>query len=516
MYEAFFGLQDRPFSAVPLAKRFFAAPAIEAARQGLVRCIERSEGAGLIIGPIGIGKSILCQVLAAQFRGRSSVALLTGGALTNRRALLQAVLYELGLPYRDMGEGELRLSLIDYLSPRDASTQITLNRLLLIVDEAHTLPFRILEELRLITNLVLEGRPLVTLILSGAPSLEERFAGPKLASFNQRIAARCYLDALDRKQTNEYVRFQIAQVKGNPDSIFSASALDAVFNATDGIPRLINQVCDHALLLAYAGGARNISDSSIEEAWSDLQQLPTPMSGARPQANAQKRSVVEFGHLDEDVSDEMPAALPFRSPNLSSAHLELDPIQQIEAVEKELFELGDDFQPAGSIRPEVELVFQSTSNPFDESFDEEEVVIDRYTAIETDALANRPRVTSSESLALSALLTPFEREPQPSVAVAAASWPGGTPDEHRNVESRAKTPLVKPSQTAAVDAPLKASGGPPAQRPWTETVPRDELVDEDLIVVEEPPEQIISVSKKLAPRVKRQEYRQLFAKLRRG
>src|SRR5262249_37324421 len=151
--------------------------------------------------------------------------LLTSGRLCTRRALLQAILFELGLPYRGMEEGDLRLSLVDYLSPHGESAQAATSGLLLVVDEAHTLPQRLLEELRLITNLMRSGRPCVRLLLSGGPQLEERFANPRLESFNQRVAARCYLEALDRQQTDEYVRHHFRQAQGDPDSVLTHDTL---------------------------------------------------------------------------------------------------------------------------------------------------------------------------------------------------------------------------------------------------------------------------------------------------
>ena len=109
MYEAFFGMTERPFTAVPHAGCYYPAAAIEGSRQTLSRCIERAEGAALLVGPAGTGKTLLCQILADQFRDKYEIALLDSGRLCTRRALLQAVLFELGLPYRGMEEGELRL-----------------------------------------------------------------------------------------------------------------------------------------------------------------------------------------------------------------------------------------------------------------------------------------------------------------------------------------------------------------------------------------------------------------------
>src|SRR4051794_37110345 len=142
MYESQFQLEKRPFVAAPLVENYVASPALEQARQTLVRCVERAEGPGLIVGSAGSGKSMLCQLLAHHFRQQHfEVALLASARLSTRRALLQNILFELGLPYRGLEEGELRLSLIDHLEPRGSGTA----GLLLLVDEAHSLPLRVLE-----------------------------------------------------------------------------------------------------------------------------------------------------------------------------------------------------------------------------------------------------------------------------------------------------------------------------------------------------------------------------------
>jgi type II secretory pathway predicted ATPase ExeA len=512
MYESFFALTARPFAATPLAKRYFAATAAEEARQTLTRCVERAEGVGLMIGPAGTGKSLLCQVLADQFRATLAVALLASGHLCTRRALLQAILFELGLPYRGLDEGDLRLSLIDQLSPRAAPSESRAPAgLLLIVDEAHTLPLRLMEELRLITNVVRNGQSRVRLVLAGGPQLEERFASPKLESFNQRIAARCYLEPLDRQQTIDFVRHQIQLVGGDPDQIFEADALHATYQATDGIPRLINQVCDHALLLAYAGGVSKLTAAGIEEAWSDLQQLPTPASAA-PGAPAQEKSgVIEFGSLDEALADEFPQAVPFRIQPAQPASA----ATALDRLEKKADEAAatDDFQPAGAIRPEVELVFP---NPFDEHFSEEEVVIDRYSALQVDALANRPLVRGSESYELAALLSAAEPGPvlfaaetptdslsiasarpaEPEVVSPSLSWPGGTPTADRIASPPARPAVIDPTPAASSDQLSHE--------------------DDDLIVIEEPSDHPVPTPNAKSAPVRRKDYRQLFAQLRRG
>src|SRR5262245_54274787 len=298
MYESHFLLSQRPFAPAPYADVYLPTGPLEQARQTLIRCIDRGEGPGVVVGPSGTGKSLLCQVLAQHFRGKLQVGHLAGARLGTRRALLQNILFELKLPYRDMDEGELRLSLVDHLEPKVAGPA----GLLLLVDEAHALPLRLLEESRLLTNLVRDGQTRVRLVLAGGMALEERLSSPKLASFHQRIAARCYLQPLGRDETIFYVQEQIRRCGASADSLFAAEAQAAIHTATDGIPRLINQVCDHVLLLAALGGQRQIDAAGIEEAWADLQQLPVPRHEAPVLAGANQApssSILEFGQLSE-------------------------------------------------------------------------------------------------------------------------------------------------------------------------------------------------------------------------
>ncbi|HEY2760183.1 MAG TPA: AAA family ATPase, partial [Pirellulales bacterium] len=470
------------------------------------------------------GKSLLCQVLVEQFRRSLQVALLASGQLCTRRALLQAILFELGLPFRGMEEGDLRLSLVDHLSPRSklsiaGSQGQTLpsadTALLLIVDEAHTLPLRLLEELRLITNLVRNGQPRVRLVLAGAPQLEERFASPKLESFNQRVAARCYLEVLDRQQTAEYIRHQIEQCGGQTDAIFTTDAFEAIAQATDGIPRLINQVCDHVLLLAYAGGERQITAAGIEEAWADLQQLPAPSNIAADSGSldVEDKGVVEFGSLDDELADDLPAAVPFRAPAenfVSSGAGESTPLENLQRISAQMAELGDtSFQPAGGFKTEVELASPATVNPFHDSFEHEEVVIDRYTSLTSDALANRPLVRAAESREFAAALAAADfGELKPTMAVAPTTWPGGVPTTPATPQPIKSAPVSTfGTQSPAAAAPRSV---PPASQVQADAS------DDDLIVIEEPGVVQTATIKQPLAQVRRQEYKQLFARLRRG
>ena len=296
MYEQFFGFRRRPFPAAPSLRHYVALQTMEDHRAKLTRCLARSEGVGLIVGPTGTGKTLLCRAVGADLRARCDVVMPAVGRIPSRKALFQAVLFELRRPFQGMDEGELRLALMDDLLSREREKP-----LVLIIDEADTLSLRILDELRLLLNLGHGEEPPLQLLLSGGTLLEEKLAAAKLQPLSQRIAARCYLDALSRAETFTYVREQIRLCNGDADALLSEEALAAVYHATGGVPRLINQICDHALLLAYADEVNCITPEMVQEAWSDLQQLPMPWEPFGGQKSAPSQ-VVEFGTLDDGLS----------------------------------------------------------------------------------------------------------------------------------------------------------------------------------------------------------------------
>jgi len=394
MYHAFYGFRDRPFAAAPQPGNYFPAAHCETTRQTLERCLDRAEGIGVLIGPAGMGKSLLLQVLSEQLREHYEIALLTGGRICTRRALLQAILFEIGLPCIGKDEGDLRLSLIDHLSqPQNAG-------LILLIDEAHTLPLRLLEELRLLTNLMRNGEPKVRLILCGSPVLEERFTNHKLEALQQRVTARCYLQAWERRETREYIRARIHGAGSVPEQVFTGDALDAIHRATDGIPRLINQLCDHALVLGCAAGKAPLDKRAVEEAWADLQQLPTPQNfvlGA-PRKSEANANVIEFGVLDDSTANHpLPHILPASGNHFPSA-LEID---LFDDEEDSTIESPRLFTEPGLNEQELELDYDRDATGFEPELESAPAVSfsPRVTAVEYDdelTLTSEDDFTSTE------------------------------------------------------------------------------------------------------------------------
>jgi hypothetical protein len=157
----------------------------------------------------------------------------------------------------------------------------------------------------MMTNLARGGETRVRIVLAGSMELEELFARPEFQAFNQRIAARCYVEPFDRAETLDYLRFQVAVAGGQVERVFDHGALDAVNRASEGIPRLINQLCDHALILAYQAEQRPLNAKAIDVAWADLQQLPSPWQHEHAtESPGAGSATIEFGALKDDEAEQ--------------------------------------------------------------------------------------------------------------------------------------------------------------------------------------------------------------------
>ena len=357
------------------------------------------------------------------------------------------------LPYRELDESELRLSLVDHLEPRAGGNE----GLLLLVDEAHTLPLRLLEEIRLLTNLVRDGQPRVRLVLAGGMALEERLANPKLDSFQQRIAARCYLQPMARDETIYYVQEQMRRAGSRADALSRSGPCTAIHTATDGIPRLINQLCDHALMLAALGGHGSSGPAASRKPGPTCSSFPprgtnrparAPPRRNRPNpASSSSASSTSPSQRIPSYAIQAAARVLTRPPRLSAPSARsraIPPPSSSNAIESGLSalseegaepgseftakftaEFGDeiaaeprpkdgeqgDFSPVDESDTEVELIFHSAHDPFGGGWEEEEVVIDRYAMLEEARLR---RVASDEGRQIGAALMPRRPRPSPS------------------------------------------------------------------------------------------------------
>jgi type II secretory pathway predicted ATPase ExeA len=270
MYEASFGLKRRPFAATPDATCFLSSGPIQAALDELVVCVEQGQGIAVVTAPAGTGKTLLCERLRCELDGRFETVFLRHASFMTRRALLQTVLCELNYSYHHPSEQELRLELF----PAILALQPNREALVLICDEAHQLTDSLLEELRILGDFAESGRPLVRLVLVGQLALEEKLAQPSLEAFNQRIRAHINLSTFDMAESLDYIDYRITWAGGRTDEIFTPEAINAIARASDGVPRCINQLADHTLLLAFVAEQRPAGEELVREALNDLRQLP--------------------------------------------------------------------------------------------------------------------------------------------------------------------------------------------------------------------------------------------------
>jgi type II secretory pathway predicted ATPase ExeA len=464
--------------ASPRTQFYFAATEIDAALRGTERCIRRAEGVALIVGAPGTGKSLLLLKLAEQVRDDFDVALLTGASICTRRALWQSILAAIGEPYRGIDEADLRIAVVE----RIRGLAATGSGLAILVDEAHTLPTRLIEELRLLTNIP-TPMPAVHIVLAGTARLDEMLGAPRMASLAQRIAVRGYLDALDHAETLAYLRAQVAAAGLDWDKLFDAGCDDAVYKVTEGVPRLINQVCDQALVLV-AESNRRVTPADIAASWREIQRLPTPSSLEPMGATAYSADEVEESFADAFDGEGL-GVIEFGADGPSA--IERHPVGATPEVSAAELWSG----------PDVELVFDPTADPFEELFADEERVVERFVMSGPDTFRGRRNVSSREGQSLARILATVSRDDGPRRADRASETSGG--------DSSATPAACHEDAGSSVGVALAS-----------ETISDSAEDDADMVVIEEDLDEVLDEASSPVVSVRPSDYRSLFTRLRRG
>lgn len=239
--------------------------------------LENDGGFVLLTGEVGAGKTTVCRCLLEQVPADTNIAFIINPKLTPLE-LLASICDELKIDYhRGAGGKELVDAINDYLLTAHARGRHTV----LIIDEAQNLGFEVLEQIRMLTNLETNERKLLQIIMLGQPELQEKLADPQLKQLAQRISARHHLGPLNRAETTAYVRHRLA-VAGVSPEVFSDGSLKKIFSLSAGIPRLINIICDRALLAAYTKGIRRVDSRLLTEAAGEVLGLRKKGRGGRP------------------------------------------------------------------------------------------------------------------------------------------------------------------------------------------------------------------------------------------
>ena len=274
MYESFFGLREKPFAMTPDPRYFYPSAKHTDALNHMVYAIEERRGFVVITGEIGSGKTTLSRVLFQKLDPATKTAVIRNTHLS-AKDLVAETLDELELPFDSRAT---KRALISRLNEFLVDQMRTDTNVVLLIDEAQNLKPSVLEEVRMLSNLETETEKLIQIILMGQPELRTKLWLKELTQLRQRVTLHYHLTPLNESETATYIahRLHVAGTNGAP--IFSSDALAKVFRYTQGVPRLINGMCDRALLTGYVNETNSIGPAIIDEVVRELPALtPEPV-----------------------------------------------------------------------------------------------------------------------------------------------------------------------------------------------------------------------------------------------
>ena len=260
MYKKFFNLQANPFNPNPDPRFLYLTPAMQEALAGLAYGIKQRKGFLLLTGEVGTGKTTLLNRLLEWLQEeRVATAFIFNSRLTEGE-FFDFLMADFGIPCESREKSHVLMKLNEWLLERyrERGTAV------LIVDEAQNLSAQVLEEIRLLTNMETTSEKLLQIVLSGQPELEEKIRDVHLRQLRQRITIRCKTFPLSREEMQAYIaeRLRIAGCNGTP--VFSLEAVEAVYRHSQGIPRIANLLCEHALINAFVDQVRPVPAAIVE------------------------------------------------------------------------------------------------------------------------------------------------------------------------------------------------------------------------------------------------------------
>lgn len=278
MYTEFYGLQEIPFGLTPNPRYIFKTESYLEVISNLKYCISHYKGLVVVTGEVGTGKTTTLRSMMQQLGHEISSVYILNPFLTVPEFL-------------EMLGGGLRLGLspaatkLEFLNALARSLAVRHSkglRTVLIIDEAHGLSTMVLEEVRLLANLETNTEKLLQVILCGQPELREKLNQPNLRQLKQRISLRCSIKPLNFLEVGKYMRFRLKTAGADRVDFFDTDAVNLIAHASLGIPRVINNICDNALLQGYAEGRKLITRGIIEDVLETLEIAPNEATGDEP------------------------------------------------------------------------------------------------------------------------------------------------------------------------------------------------------------------------------------------
>jgi type II secretory pathway predicted ATPase ExeA len=312
MYKSYFGLKENPFNVNPDPRYLYLTKQIEEALTGLMYGIQTRKGFITLTGEVGTGKTTLVNRLLDWLRQRRTRTAFLFNSRMNTSHLFDFILAEFEIVCESRTKSQQLMKLNQWLLERYRAGETAV----LIVDEAQNLSYPVLEEIRMLTNLETSTEKLLQIVLSGQPELEEKLKLPQLRQLKQRITLRCKTAPLTKEQTHAYIAERL-RIAGSGEQIFSPEAMDTVHMYSLGIPRVVNLLCEHALINTYVEQERLVSPKIVEDIAREFQLdeiEPIPPPGSSRIDNDVYNSETFVQNLGEALS-----RFRVSSPTVSSA-----------------------------------------------------------------------------------------------------------------------------------------------------------------------------------------------------
>lgn len=266
MYHKFFGLTEDPFNMSPDPRFFYLTETLRETLSVLSYGIKSRKGFILLTGGVGTGKTTILNVMLQWLRANSAATAFIHNPRLKPEEFLDYMMKDFGIPTSGLQKGKHLFRLNEWLLKRHEAGQVVV----LVVDEAQQLSTEMLEELRLLTNFETPTQKLLQIVLAGQPELDKTIRSPGLRQLRQRIALRCKTVAFTLEQTRTYIRYRL-ETAGAKGDLFDADAIAMVHRCSGGIGRVINLICNQALIGAYCEGLKVVNARLVEEGAKDLE-----------------------------------------------------------------------------------------------------------------------------------------------------------------------------------------------------------------------------------------------------
>ncbi len=292
MYADFFGLRELPFNNTPDPRFFFSTPDHEEALASLIYAVSERKGFVLLTGEVGAGKTLVSRLMLRHFGTKICFATINH-ATTDPSDLMETILSEFELQHpEDATNAQMVRILHDYLLAQFAQNTPTV----LVLDEAQSLPPAVFDQLRMIGNLEADDAKLLQIVILGQPELRTTFESRELRQLKQRIFRSFHLPQLSRKLAEGYIKHRLSVAGATDLSIFTTSAIDRIYEESQGLPRVINTICDNAMLSAYSADRHKIDGGFVDSVVDQMMTIGSPAGGEVPSMRSSTRVIASLSN----------------------------------------------------------------------------------------------------------------------------------------------------------------------------------------------------------------------------